>query len=436
MTTDQIRYRPGQLEKYITTKSFELGNSGQKVLDGMEILFDGTTAELNGTRMVLPTLRGAVRLGWMVLEDQYDPEAFGGPNVSANIGFRPANDLGQNPLSPPKRVAAAVVESDERVIMNRGERTAAAQQQTIQARAHQGRAGAFVARGNAPDVGGSEFGVEVNRILQTPAKSALQVTPNTVGAAISQANQVKIQPGQGITEEELLAQMTDEEREAHQASKEARKADVLTRFVGYVPPPAQTTNLAVNNQNPAKRQEPKARTMVASEPRQVARIASAVQPKTVEGVSVGVTTGGGVEIFDASGSDSPPQQSVVQAEGMTFRNTNGPKKALPGVTPVDQSAKAQAPSQEVIYPTRESYPDDQPSHIERDGTADARRMTAKMICSEFPDEYDFNDHWKRRLALIRFKYENNNGVIRAIFASESDDFKRLLLEEFPEAFQS
>ena len=36
MTTDQIRYRPGQMEKYITTKSFELGNSGQKVLDGME----------------------------------------------------------------------------------------------------------------------------------------------------------------------------------------------------------------------------------------------------------------------------------------------------------------------------------------------------------------------------------------------------------------
>jgi hypothetical protein len=427
MTTDQIRYRPGQLEKYITTKSFELGNSGQKVLDGMEILFDGTTAELNGTRMVLPTLRGAVRLGWMVLEDQYDPEAFGGPNVSANIGFRPANDLGQNPLSPPKRVAAAVVESDERVIMNRGERTAAAQQQTIQARAHQGRAGAFVARGNAPDVGGSEFGVEVNRILQTPAKSALQVTPNTVGAAISQANQVKIQPGQGVTEEELLAQMTEEERESHRASKEARKADVLTRTVGYVPPPAQTTNLAVNNQNQAKRQEPKARTMVASEPRQVARITSAVQPKTVEGVSVGVTTGGGTEIFDASGSDGSPQQSVVQAEGMTFRNTNGPKKALPGTTPVAQPSRA---SQE------DSYPEEQPSHIERDGTADARRMTAKMICSEFPDEYDFNDHWKRRLALIRFKFEKNFGVIRAIFASESDDFKRLLLEEFPEAFQS
>ncbi len=425
MPTDQIRFRPGQMERYITTKSFELGNSGQKVLDGMEIMFDGTNAELNGTRMVLPTLRGAIRLGWLVPEDQYDPEAVVGPNISANIGFRPANDLGQNPLAPPKKTTAAVVESDEQIVMNRGDRTAAAQQQTLQARAQQGRAGAFVARGNAPDVGGSEFGVEVNRVLQTPAKSALQVTPNTVGAAISQANQVKIQPGQGITEEELLAQMTPDEREAHQASKEARKADVLTRTVGYVPPPAQTTNLAKNNQQvqSSKRQDTP-RTMVAAEqePRQVARIASSAQPRTTEGITAGVTTGGGTEVFDASGSDSAPQQSVVSADGITFRNTNGPKKAFPGVTPVQ--LKASEASEE------------QASHIERDGTADARRMTAKMICSEFPDEYDFNDHWKRRLALIRFKYEKNPGVIRAIFASESDDFKRKLLEEFPEAFQS
>ena len=429
MTTDQIRYRPGQMEKYITTKSFELGNTGQKVLDGMEILFDGTNAELNGTRMVLPTLRGAIRLGWLVPEDQYDPDALAGPNISANIGFRPANDLGQNPLSPPKRVAAAVVESDERVVMSRGERTAAAQQQTIQARAHQGRAGAFVARGNAPEVGGSEFGVEVNRIIQTPAKSSLQVTPNTVGAAISQANQIKIQPGQGVTEEELLAQMTEDEREAHQAAKESRKADVLTRTVGYVPPPAQTTNLARNNQVPSKR-EAAPRTMIASEPRQVARIASSVQSKTTEGISVGVTTGGGTEVFDASGSDGVPQQSVVTAEGMTFRNTNGPKRGFPGVAPVVQPEKATPPSRE------EDYPEEQPSHIERDGTADARRMTAKMVCSEFPNSYDFNDHWKRRLAMIRLNFEDRFDVIRAVFAAESDDFKKLLLEEFPEAFQS
>ena len=223
--------------------------------------------------------------------------------------------------------------------------------------------------------------------------------------------------------------MTEEEREIHQASKEAKKADVLTRFVGYVPPPAQTTNLARNNQIPTKRSD-SPRTMVASEPRQVARIASSVQPRTVEGINIGVTTGGGTEVFDPSGSEGVPQQSVVTAEGMTFRNTNGPKKAFPGVTPVAQTARAASPIQEAFYP------EEQPSHIERDGTADARRMTAKMICSEFPDEYDFNDHWKRRLALIRFKYEKNYGVIRAIFASESDDFKRLLFEEFPEAFQS
>jgi hypothetical protein len=429
MSIDQIRFVPGKMDRYITTKSFELGASGQRVLDGMEILFDGTTVEMNGTRFVLPTLRGAVKLGWLVPADQYDPDAAPAANLSANIGMRPANDLGQNPLAPAKRVAAAIVESDERVVMSRGERTQAANQRTIEARSNQGRAGAGVVRGNAPDVGGSEFGVPVQRILQTPAKSSLQVTPNSVGAAINQANQVKIQPGVGITEEELLSQMTDEEREAHQSSKESRKADVMTRTVGYVPPPAQTTNLATNNQTSSKRQEAP-RTMVASsDVRQVARIAPTKNTSS-EGFSVTTTTGGGTEIFDASGSEGPAQQTMVSAEGIKFTNTNGPKKAFGGVTQVSPPAQRSAPAPEV------EPQDDPQSRIERDGTADARRRVAKTLCRDFPDDYDFNDHWKRRLAMIRLNYENKHDVIRAIFAAESDDFKRFLLDEFPEAFQS
>jgi hypothetical protein len=426
MTIDQIRFTPGKMERYITTKSFELGNTGQRVLDGMEILFDGTNAVMNENRFVLPTLRGAIKLGWLIHESLYDPDAAAPANPSANIGMRPANDLGQNPLSPPKRVAAAVVESDERVVMSRGDRTQAAQQQTMAARNQQGRAGAFVARGAAPDVGGSEFGVEVKRVLQTPAKTALQVTPNSVGAAISQANQIKIQPGQGITEEELMAQMTPEQQEDYRSAKEARKADVETRKVGYVPPPAQTTNLAMNNQLGNKRQEAPARVMVASTPQVVGRVAP-TQAKVTEGFNVGVTTGGGTEIFDASGSDQPAKQSVMSAEGITFKNTNGPKTPVAGTAPVASGA----PQQE-----QPIYPEEQSSRIERDGTADVRRMVAKSICKDFPDSYDFNDHWKRRLAMIRLNYEKNHNVIRAIFAAESDDFKRSLLEEFPEAFQS
>jgi hypothetical protein len=36
--------------------------------------------------------------------------------------------------------------------------------------------------------------------------------------------------------------------------------------------------------------------------------------------------------------------------------------------------------------------------------------------------------------MIRLNYENRPDIIRAIFAAESDEFKKLLVEEFPEAF--
>jgi len=58
------------------------------------------------------------------------------------------------------------------------------------------------------------------------------------------------------------------------------------------------------------------------------------------------------------------------------------------------------------------------------------------LCSDFPGDYDFNEHWKRRLARIQLNYSDRLDVVRAIFAAESDDFKRLVLEEFPAAFQS
>lgn len=439
MTTDQIRFTPGKPDRYISTKSFQLGNTGQSVLDGMEIMFDGTNVELNGSKFVLPTLRGAIKLGWLVREDCYNPDDAPPAAISANIGVRSANDLGQNPLSPAKRSAIVTVESDERVVMSRGQRTQQANQQTQNVRASQGRAGAFVARGNAPDVGGAEFGVEVQRTFQTPAKMGMELTPNNVGSAIRQADQVKIQPGQGVTEEDLVSQMDEGQRAQYFAEKEARKADVLTRTPGYVPPPAVTTNLASYNQPGMKRQEAPAkapaRSVTASAPVQVGRVAP-TQSRTVEGISVGVTTGGGTEVFDASGTDQKAQETMVTAEGITFRNTNGPKKAFPGVVPMNP-APAPAPVQEISasqLPT--GYQEDTQSRIERDGTADARKSIAKAICKDFPEEYNFSDHWKRRLAMVRLNFEGRTDVIRAIFAAESDDFKRVIMEEFPEAFQS
>jgi len=424
----QIRFMPGKMGRYISTKSFTLGGTNYSVYAGMEILFDGTNVELNGNRFVLPTLRGAIRMGWVVPAEEYDPEAPQQAAPSANIGVRPANDLGTNPLSPPKKSAIVTVESDERIVMSRSERTQQANQRTAEVRQSQGRSGAFVARGSSTElVGGAEFGVEVPRAFRTAAKTGLQVTPNNVGTAIRDAELVKIQPGEGISEEELLSRMTEGERAVYVAEKEARKDDIQSRTPGYVPPPAVTTNLATMNQPGMKQQaqpQPKARVMSASGSPVVGRVAP-TQTKTVEGISVGVTSGGGTEIYDASGSTEKPRESVIEQEGITFRNTNGPK------TGFKQQAQVE-PQMASALPTGE----EPKSRIESDGTADYRKIVAKALCSDFPDDYNFSAHWKKRLAMIRLNYEERPDIIRAVFAAESDEFKKLLMEEFPEAFQS
>lgn len=427
----QIRFTPGKMERFISTKSFTMGGTNMSVYEGMEILFDGTNVELHGSRFVLPTLRGAIKMGWIVPADLYDPDHGPGVAPSANIGVRAANDLGQNPLAPAKRSAIVTIESDERVVMSRSERTQQAQQRTTEVRQSQGRAGAFVARGSSTElVGGSEFGVEVGRTFQTSAKTAPQVTPNTVGTHIRDAELVKIRPGEGISEEELLSKMTDGERAQYIAEKEARKDDIQSRTPGYVPPPAVTSNLASMNQPGMGRQsaqpQPKARVMVASDTPVVGRVAP-TQSVVREGISVGLTSGGGIETFDASGSTERAKESVVEQEGMIFRNTNGPKTGF-GQQPVRSE-----PQQSSMLPGDMG---ESKSRIESDGTAEYRKMVAKTLCKDFPNDYNFSAHWKKRLAMIRLNYEERPDIIRAIFAAESDEFKKVIIEEFPDAFPS
>lgn len=434
----QIKFVPGKPERYISTKSFQLGGTGQSVMDGMEIFFDGTNVELNGNRFILPTLRGAITKGWLVRAEEYDPDQEPAPAVSANIGVRSANDLGQNPLSPARRNSIVTVESDERVVMSRGERTAQTNQRTADVRATQGRAGAAVVRGRDVDAGGSEFGVPVQRTFQTAARTASEVTPGSVGQAIRQADQVKIQPGTGVSEDDLIAHMSEEEREQYYEEKEARKADVLTRAPGYIPPPAITSNLASHNQPGMQRQASAPRTparQAVSSVVQVGRVAPS-QVKVSEGITCGVTTGGGTEVFDASGTDQKAAESTTVVDGITFRNTNGPKKAYQNAAPASQEPVQRTVTEMVSQPQVAAYQEDSQSRIDRDGTADTRRMVAKSLCNDFPMDYSFSDHWKKRLARIRLNYEERQDIIRAIFAAESDEFKKLLLGEFPEVFSS
>lgn len=438
MMTDQIKFRPGQMVAFISTRGFALGNTGLTIQSEMEVLFDGTNVEVGGQRFTLPTLRGAIKLGWLVPSDQYNPDAPLEPAPSANIQVRSANDLGQNPMQPVKKSSITTVESDERIVMSRGQRATAAMQQTQNVRAQQqqqrggGVARSFNGSGGV-DVGGAEFGVPVARAFQTPARDTTKVTPDSVGSAIRQADQVKVQPGEGISESEVLARMDEGERAQYLAEKEARKGDVMSRTVGYVPPQSQTTNLAAYNQPGMQRQasaQPQRAQAAAPQSRVVGQVPQGQRVVQTEGFNVALSTGGGTEIADPTGMGGRVHESNVEAEGITFKNTNGPKRAFPNMTQTSPQPEGvlvthQMPAEEATQ-----------SRIEKDGTADARKSIAKTLCRDFPDEYSFSDHWKRRLAMIRLNYEGRFDVIRAIFAAESDDFKKVILDEFPEAFAS
>jgi len=439
MMTDQIKFRPGQMVAFISTRGFALGNTNLSISEGMEVLFDGTNVEVGGQRYLLPTLRGAIKLGWLVPSEQYNPDAPLEAAPSADIQVRSANDLGQNPMQPVKKFSITTVESDERIVMNRSQRATAAMQQTQAVRAQQQQQrGGGVARSfngsSGVEVGGAEFGVPVARAFQTPARAETKVTPDSVGSAIRQADQVKVQPGEGMSEHELLARMTEDERSLYLAEKEARKSDVMSRTAGYSLPQSQTTNLAAYNQ-PGMQQQPRQasaqpqRAQMAPQSRVVGQVPQGQKVLQTEGFNVALTTGGGTEIADLSGMGGQAHESSVTAEGITFKNTNGPKRAFPNMT--SPQAQPAAP-----MTTHQMAPEEGTSRIEKDGTADARKSIAKTLCKDFPDEYSFSDHWKRRLAMIRLNYEGRIDVIRAIFAAESDDFKKVILDEFPEAFAS
>lgn len=215
----------------------------------------------------------------------------------------------------------------------------------------------------------------VARAFQTSAKTSTDMS--RAGEAISRAEKVAIKPGEGLSEGEYLARLSPEEAANYLAEKERLKA------AKGVTSPATPT---------------------------VVRKVAASTPTSSEGISATVMTGGGVETFMPSGGDVKPILSSSTAEGISFSNTNGP-----GTVRAAQPASA--------VPTG------------KDLTEDARRLVAKAMCVDFPDNYSFDDHWKRRIARIQLDYVDRPDVIRAIFAAETDDFKRMLLAEFPEAFQ-
>jgi len=375
---NQIKFKAGERLHFVTTRGFTLGPIGA-VPSGVDIFFDGSTVEYAGSEYSIPQFRGAIKVGWAVLQENYDADDpnYGRP-VSANIQVRHPTQ-GGNPMQPQQKMTIATTESDEREVGN----VAAHAAQTKQAnKGYQ--------RGQPvnPQVGGveSQDGVPV-RTLKTAAgerakQSRTVLTAESASSAIRQASDVQIDPGQGITQEEMMERMSEPEREAYLASKEIHKS----KYVEEAPAPKKVGQVKTAKSGQA------------------------------EGMKFSTQVGGGIEIADPSGLGGKPTESVHVEDGISFKNTNGPTPKAQGVQAHPRSAEAQKPI------------------MAKDGTADVRRRVAKAMCADFPDNYQFDQPLKKKLARLQADYEDRPDVIQAVFAAESDDVKAVLVQEFPAVF--
>jgi hypothetical protein len=185
-----------------------------------------------------------------------------------------------------------------------------------------------------------------------------------------------------VTEEEMMARMTQIQRAEYLAQKDAQKAKYVD--VGTQP----------------------SRQVVASIPH--------AQVRETEGFKVTPSVGGGVMTEDLGGTGvaGKAQESVIESEGMVFRNLNGPKRDVQVVEPA--------------APTN--------GQIDLHGTEEARRRIAKSMCPDFPDIYNFTDPLRKKIARIQADFDDRADIIRAIFAAETDDMKQRILQEFPDCF--
>ncbi len=392
MAPNQITFKAGQMKHYVAARTFALGNTGTNVSKGSDIMFDGTRAEVDGSEYTMPMLRGAVKAGWLVLAEDFDENDDTAERpVSANVQVRHATQ-GGNPMQPNRAPthSMSTTESDEREVQGSISQQAARTKQR-NASYKRGQAvnvvqpGTTVMTKHGFEVVEDQDGVEVGRTLKTAAGEKAKtkrtvLTAGTVGQALAEAGKVQIDPGAGLSEEEMLEQMTEEQRELYLAEKAQLRAQ-------YV------------DDDPA--------------PRKVGKVKSGNRTQTTEGIKATVSTGGGIETADPS-FGGKAKESTITEDGITFRTTNGPEKLAP-----------------------EPHPRaDVPPVVLKDGSSetDTRLMIAKMMCPDFPSNYMFNMPDRKKIARLAADYDDRPDVIRAVYAAEGDAFKAKLVEEFPQVF--
>lgn len=379
--TGQIIFQANSPYLFIATRSFSLGENAFPIRKGMEIYYDGQTATIDGEPHRAPKLRGALNAGWLVLAEDYDPnDPAYQRRVSANIQVRSATNSG-NPMNP-QRSAIITTESDEREVGNyqaHANRTRTANSQYTRGQGvNVPAAGSRVLSQHGMMVVEEQDGVEVpNRSFQTPTKLGhVEVGGREAADILRQADSAQIQPGRGITQDEMLERMSPEQAEAYLQKKEA--------FAGqYVA-------------------EPVVRPVPVRAPSRVA----STRHEESSGISMTTTVSSSNDFGLWDGGEA---EVVSRVEG----------SALPAgqqAKPAPARLVSKKPAAPALSPT-------------------VRLAMAKSACADFPDNYDFALPTKKKMARITADYEDRHDVLRAIYVAEDDEMRGLLVTEFPQAFE-
>jgi len=364
--SQQIEYRSGQPRAFVATRTFDLGTTGLKAMKGVEINFDGSQATIAGhPPVMLPTLRGAIRMGWLVLAEQYDAGAAPQRPVSAGVQVRPAE--GGNPMDVKEKITVTTetVEAEEREVGN-----VAAHAAGVQAR----NTGNYRRQDGSMVTVEPQDGVEVRKV-STPTKWETDLEKTSVSEAIRQAESVKVTPGQGQTREEMEERMTPAQQAQYAYERAARMAT----------------------------HDPEGAARVVA---QIGKSGNQVQER--EGFTITGSVGGGTEIADMGGTGvaGPNQITVTESEGIKMTNTNGPgtvKRMKPGAlapahaqdgAQARQIAKAICPDFPDNYkfedPIRKKIArlqadfDDRPDVIRAVAAADTDPAVRTRLIEEFP----------------------------------------------------
>lgn len=359
---EQIRFKSGEFQDFTATRTFAMGSTDVRITKGSELGFDGTRVNYGGDQYTFPQLRSAVSLGWVVPSNEYEEgsAAYNRP-ISANIMVGSAV-----PGTSGDKAMLTSTESDERIVMSTAQH---AQDTRVQ-----NRVAAQVKHGSAsPQL---DDGVPV-RTIKTPARQRTSLTAETAGDSLRKAEKLQVTMSQGPTAADMMARMSEDQREEYLAKKAAHRREV----------PGEAEFVERNMVSKVKNTNAK--------------------KGTSEGITAEMTYGGGVETYDAGGGDVAGKVDVTEENGIKFTNTNGPKRGR-----MKYGAPVQA---SVVQP-------------------DFRYKVALSLCPEFPLAYDFRMSVEDKLRFLRASYAQRPDVLMACYAAESDEVKAALQREFPQAF--